>query len=46
MEGEARMGEGKEFHILGADGLKAREPVSGDCAESRWMKQLVVSGAQ
>ena len=28
MEEEARIGEGKEFHILGADELKAREPVT------------------
>ena len=27
MEDEARVDEGKEFHILGADELKAREPM-------------------
>jgi hypothetical protein len=28
MEAEARISEGKEFHFLGADELKAREPVT------------------
>jgi hypothetical protein len=28
MEDEARIDEGKEFHILGVDELKAREPMT------------------
>jgi hypothetical protein len=39
----ARIDEGKEFHILGADELKASEPVTAD---SMLMKQLGVSGGQ
>ena len=45
MEDEARLDEGKEFHILGADELKEREPVTVRTLY-RLMKQLVISGAQ
>jgi hypothetical protein len=36
-------GEGKEFHILGADELKARERMTAD---SKLMKQVLVDEAQ
>jgi hypothetical protein len=42
MEDEACIGEGEEFHILGADGQNAR---AGDCVDSRLMKQMLVGGA-
>jgi hypothetical protein len=35
---ESRIGEGKNFHILGADELKAREPMTAD---SGLMKQVL-----